>query len=165
MVRRVSAHVEIPRLDVGVGSKHSGASGELVSTVTAAVDDDFDTPAALAAIFEAATVVNQLVDAGDYSSAAELAGTIIALLKVLGVEVTLGNKHRVDDALIDAMVAERNRARARRDFDEADILREELAERSGVSSAYIWQIENGRRPNPSSEVAMKLAAALGVTAP
>ncbi|MCB0974218.1 MAG: cysteine--tRNA ligase [Actinobacteria bacterium] len=128
MVRRVSAHVEIPRLDVGVGSKHSGASGELVSTVTAAVDDDFDTPAALAAIFEAATVVNQLVDAGDYSSAAELAGTIIALLKVLGVEVTLGNKHRVDDALIDAMVAERNRARARRDFDEADILREELAE-------------------------------------
>ena len=40
---------------------------------------------------------------------------------------------------------------------------EELAERSGVSAAYIWQIENGRRPNPSSDVAMKLAAALGAT--
>ncbi|NUM55793.1 MAG: helix-turn-helix transcriptional regulator [Candidatus Hydrogenedentes bacterium] len=40
---------------------------------------------------------------------------------------------------------------------------EELAESSGISKPYIWQIESGRRANPTGEVLRKLAAALGTT--
>jgi len=39
----------------------------------------------------------------------------------------------------------------------------ELAEQSGVSPPYIWQIEGGKRKNPSGEVLNKLASALGTT--
>ena len=38
-----------------------------------------------------------------------------------------------------------------------------LAERSGVSKAYIWQIESGRRASPSARVLHRLAVALGTT--
>ncbi len=39
----------------------------------------------------------------------------------------------------------------------------ELSEMSGVSKPYIWQIEDGRRKNPSGEILRKLASALGTT--
>ena len=38
-----------------------------------------------------------------------------------------------------------------------------LADISGVSKPYIWQIEDGRRKSPSGEVLLKLASALGTT--
>ena len=38
-----------------------------------------------------------------------------------------------------------------------------LAEASGVSPPYIWQIESGAKKNPSGEVLQKLAAGLGTT--
>ncbi len=39
----------------------------------------------------------------------------------------------------------------------------ELAEASGVSPPYIWQIEKGMKKNPSGEVLKRLAAGLGTT--
>ena len=39
----------------------------------------------------------------------------------------------------------------------------DLAEASGVSKPYIWQIESGRRANPTGDVLRKLAPALGTT--
>lgn len=39
----------------------------------------------------------------------------------------------------------------------------ELADAAGVSKPYIWQIESGRRANPSADKLQKIAAALGVT--
>ena len=38
----------------------------------------------------------------------------------------------------------------------------ELAERSGLSQPYIWQIESGRRKNPGGSSLQKLAGALGI---
>ena len=40
---------------------------------------------------------------------------------------------------------------------------EDLAKVSNVSKPYIWQIESGRRKNPTGDVLRKLAAALGTT--
>ena len=39
----------------------------------------------------------------------------------------------------------------------------ELAAESQVSKPYIWQIEDGRRNNPSGEILRRLASALGTT--
>ena len=39
----------------------------------------------------------------------------------------------------------------------------DLAERSGLSKAYIWQVEAGRRASPSARVLHRLAVALGTT--
>ena len=41
----------------------------------------------------------------------------------------------------------------------------DLARASGISAAYLHQIESGRRGNPSGEKLQRLATALGVTIP
>jgi len=50
------------------------------------------------------------------------------------------------------------RLRVERGLSVAD-----LASASGISKPYIWQIESGRRQNPSGEKLQRLATALGVT--
>ena len=49
--------------------------------------------------------------------------------------------------------------------EEKDLSVADLAEQSDVSKPYIWQIEDGRRKNPTGEVLRKLASALGTTVP
>lgn len=39
----------------------------------------------------------------------------------------------------------------------------ELADMAGISAAYLSQLESGERDNPSFDVALSLAAALGVS--
>lgn len=94
----------------------------------AALDDDFNTPVALAVLFELATEVNK-------TASAETAALLQALAGVLGLltrspEVFLQGSVSAagsDHAVIDALVAARSAAKKARNFAEADRLREELA--------------------------------------
>lgn len=38
-----------------------------------------------------------------------------------------------------------------------------LADAAGLSKGYLWQLENGKEPNPSLAVLIKIATALGTT--
>ncbi len=103
------------------------AADELVrGAFVAAMDDDFGTPGALAVIFDAAAAANVAIDDGDPARAVGLVATVVELTGALGLglegELTV-------DAEIDALVAARDEARARRDFAAADEIRDELAER------------------------------------
>ncbi len=89
-----------------------------------AMDDDFDTPGAVAAVFDAVNAANVAIDAGDDAIAARLIATIAALLGALGLARVASDER---DAGIDARVAARDAARAARDFAAADRIRDELA--------------------------------------
>ena len=91
-----------------------------------AMDDDFNTPGALAALFESATELNRKADP-------VLAGTVKGLAAVLGVLQQLPSQFlqagtALDAATIEARIAERQAAKAARDFATADRIRDELAE-------------------------------------
>jgi len=88
------------------------------------MNDDFGTPGATAVVFDAVGAANQAIDAGDTARAASLLATVIELASVLGLTIASGAG---DDAGIDALVAEREAARAARDFATADQIRDELA--------------------------------------
>ena len=104
----------------------------------AAMDDDFNTPEAISVLFDLAREVNRARES-DPDRARGLAGTLRALGAVLGLldadaEAWLRGASAVegagrgpDDGEIEAMIARRAAARARREWGEADRLRDELA--------------------------------------
>jgi cysteinyl-tRNA synthetase len=91
----------------------------------ARMDDDLDTPGALAGIFELASAAHSRADAGDEGEGRRLALTAAVLGAALGLPL------RTEAAEIDEasarLVAERDEARRAKDFGRADALRDELA--------------------------------------
>jgi cysteinyl-tRNA synthetase len=107
----------------------------------AAMDDDFNTPEAIAVLFELAREINKC-RAGTPARAASLAACLLQLGGVLGLvqsdpEMFLqGSAGKADgqglsDTEIDALIAQRLAAREARDWAEADRIRDEL-EQQGV---------------------------------
>ena len=99
----------------------------------ARMDDDLDTPGALAGIFELVTTAHSAADAGDEDEGGRLAHTAAVLAAALGLSL------RAADIEVDEesarLVAERDEARQSRDFARADQLRDELVARG-------WTVED-----------------------
>ena len=96
-----------------------------------AMDDDFNTPEALAVLFDLSHHINQAKATGELAVAAELAASLRRLGALLGIlqqdpERYLQGDDRNDDADIDKLITRRDEARARRDWAEADRLRDAL---------------------------------------
>ena len=103
---------------------------------SAAMDDDFNTAEAVAVLFELAREINRARD-DDPARAARLGGTLRGLGDVLGLlqmdpvaflQAGAGSGDGLDDAAIEALIAERNAARKNRDFATADRVRDQLNE-------------------------------------
>jgi cysteinyl-tRNA synthetase len=100
---------------------------EAAAEFTAAMDDDFGTPEAMAVVFRLARDTNSAIDEGDLERAAGGLVTVRELAGALGLELDDGGG--AEDADIDELVEQRNRAREQRNFAEADRIRAELADR------------------------------------
>ncbi len=108
----------------------------------AAMNDDFNTPEALAVMFDLAHGINRARSAGQAGRAAALAGTLKRLGGVLGLlgqdpEAYFkgggaGVAQGLSDAEVETLVARREAARAARNWAEADRIRDELASRGIV---------------------------------
>jgi cysteinyl-tRNA synthetase len=94
------------------------------------MDDDFDTPAALAYVFELVRDTNVALDENLRETAAAAYATVRELAGVLGIE--LSDSAPEADAEIDALVEAREAARRARDWAEADRIRDELSRRGIV---------------------------------
>ncbi len=87
-----------------------------------ALADDFNTPRALAEAFD-------LVSASNRGEEIEGAGTALAeMLATLGLDSLAGEDSAEVGADVQALLAEREKARAARDFERSDRIREQLAE-------------------------------------
>jgi cysteinyl-tRNA synthetase len=100
----------------------------------AAMDDDFNTPEALAALQGVARELNQAKASGNRRQATQAAATLRAMGAVLGVlqqdpdsylKRSVGEKTMSDDA-IEALLAARQAARAAKNFAESDRIRQQL---------------------------------------
>ncbi|HRJ88591.1 MAG TPA: cysteine--tRNA ligase [Pyrinomonadaceae bacterium] len=110
----------------------SSAVQKARSEFEAAMDDDFNTAAALAAIHDMVREVNSLVAAGDLGEAerGSVLDAIDAFDSVLGI-FDRGSLQTLETE-IELLIEERQEARRRRDFARSDAIRDELIERGIV---------------------------------
>jgi len=112
-------------------------TGVLPAAFGAALDDDLGTPAAIAVVHEAVRAGNTALDAGDRDAALTAAGEVRSMLDVFGLDplsdtwsalqpTVDSGAQRALAALVDELLADRQRARARRDFAAADAIRARL---------------------------------------
>ncbi len=111
-------------LEVAADHRFEGDGAVLFEEVSAVLDDDLRTPLAVALLFDAVAAANTAADAGDENRGRDLATAVNALFGALGLRL-----HSSEDA-VDAhsgeLVRQRDEARAHKDWDEADRLRNEL---------------------------------------
>jgi len=96
----------------------------------AAMDDDFDTPAAIAVLQTLRREANTAFDHGRIADASELTATLRSLARALGLELSDATPDVEHD--ITELVAQREAARAVKDWAEADRIRDELETRGIV---------------------------------
>ena len=100
-------------------------SKEYVDSFEKAMDDDFNTADAIAAVFELVKYINTTADgesSGEYLES--LLKRLLSLTDVLGIIVE--KEDEILDADIEALIAERQTARKEKNFARADQIRDEL---------------------------------------
>jgi len=107
---------------------------ELFERVVTVMNDDLNTPLAVAELFDAVSVANTLADEGHEASARRLAQSVSVLFGALGLSLLAGS-HEVDE-VAESLVLQRDEARLAKNWAEADRLRDELVKRG-------WIVEDG----------------------
>jgi len=136
------------------GTRFAGVGARVVPDDFAeAMDDDLNVPQALAVLHDAVRTGNSALDDGDLDAAAREWQHVQAMVAVLGVDPLApewrgadeGDAHRALGTIVETLLAQRQQARAARDFALADRVREMLAS-AGITiedtpSGSHWSLE------------------------
>ncbi len=87
------------------------------------MEDDLDTPKAMALVFDTVRAANSAIDAGD-AAAGPLVAAVMEICSAVGLELAAGGGDLPDDVV--AKAAALDQARADKDFAAADAIRAEL---------------------------------------
>ncbi|MDT8428197.1 MAG: cysteine--tRNA ligase [Pseudomonadales bacterium] len=150
------AAASLERFYAGLRPFDTAAARDIVNSrfekaFKAAMNDDFNTPVALGVLFDLVREINRCKDA-EPEVAADLARLLVKLGSTLGIlqqspEVFLQqtSREKPDAEIIKALIAERQQARADRDWALADQIRARLAAMNVVvedsAKGSVWRIE------------------------
>ncbi len=110
--------------------------GEVTAAFAAALDDDLSVPAALADLQATIAEGNKLIAAGDVEALRPVLATVRTELGVLGLDPLVpnwnadggtGGAEQALGVLVEALLEQRQAARAAKDFATADLVRDQLA--------------------------------------
>jgi cysteinyl-tRNA synthetase len=113
--------------EVGVAAE---PDEEALERFRAAMDDDLDTPKAMALVFDLVRRANALLGDGDVEAAAPLAAAVLEITGAMGLELHAEEGQVADD--IRELARQRDEARAAKDWARADALRDQI-----VAAGYV----------------------------
>ena len=128
-------------------------AGDVPEAFGDAMDDDLSVPVALAVLHDTVRSGNAAMDAEDWRKAADAYASVLGMLSVLGLDPeSFGDAGRPDeararvlDSLITARLADRDAARAAKDFTTADAIRDSLAavgvQIEDTAAGPVWSID------------------------
>jgi len=122
---RLSEFVERLKSVEESGGRHPGLAKSLLEDFEEAMDDDLNTPKALAVIFTLVKKVNSMIDSKTLSRA-EASAIMEALEKINNVLWVFEFESEALPPELAALLTKRDDARKRRDFEESDRIREQL---------------------------------------
>jgi cysteinyl-tRNA synthetase len=122
---RLSEFVSRLRSSDGIEDNMAALSSRLLSDFETAMDDDLNTPKAFSVLFAFVKKVNSLIDSGRVSGHE----TSLAMAALERVNAVLGviefGEEPAPPGVVD-LIAKRDEARKRKDFEESDRIRKEL---------------------------------------
>ena len=145
--------VEIDRIEIGNIDEKDGFEDRFQE----AMDDDFNTPNAIAILFDLAHKLNELKDKGDVNSIRlarllKCLGGVLGLLKddpdqfLQGHDLTAKQELNDEVVKIERLIEGRNLARQNKDWQEADRIRDELLQMGVIledtSKGTIWRLRS-----------------------
>ena len=131
---------------LGIAEGSGAIDSQLQDKFIRTMANDFSAPQALAVIFEALRHANSAMDVEDYELVSTLYTTIIELSQVLGINFSNDKSFSsVDSSWVEQKLKSREKARAEKDFELSDSIRDELSEK-GVSiedtkDGTTWHVE------------------------
>jgi cysteinyl-tRNA synthetase len=116
---------KIDKLDIKAGAaKGVQEIEEIKNKFIEAMDDDFNTPQGLAAIFELVNLANKHIDDAGFLASAKV--VLSELLGILGISLVAKAASGLDDKAIEAKINERILLKSEKKYVEADAVRKEL---------------------------------------
>lgn len=116
----------------GLPSQKFATAPEFLDKFQAAMDDDFNTPVALSVLFEMVHEINRFREKNDLAEAANLATVLKQLANLFGLlqqdseEFLRGKMSEEFSEKIAQLISQRNQARAEKNWQRADEIRNEL---------------------------------------
>ena len=133
---RIETFIEkaIRRLDAAPDLSAAAVRASLPAAFANAMDEDLAMPAALASLHDEVRAGNAAFDSGDDAAVAASLASVLAMTTVLGINpldwaastATSSGIEQSLDHLIQGLIAERNAARADKDFAKSDAIRNQL---------------------------------------
>ncbi|MBT2551458.1 cysteine--tRNA ligase [Arthrobacter sp. ISL-5] len=134
------------------GSLFFGSHGTVPDAFAAAMDDDLNVPQALASLHDTVRAGNSALTAGDFPAARQALTSVTDMLRVLGISDAA--QPAVDDqataalgTLVEAQLAARADARARKDWAASDAIRDTLSAAGVVvednADGATWSLQRG----------------------
>jgi cysteinyl-tRNA synthetase len=133
-LRNFELRLKNAKLDAGANPKLEERAQQALTDFNAALDDDLNTAAALAAVFEYIRDANSALDSGEFlagnsAKALELLAAFDDIFDVLRPTISAFG---ISDAEIEALIEERTAAKKSRQFARSDAIRAELLEKGVV---------------------------------
>ena len=124
-------------IDLDLRKEEYSNDADLISPFKEAMEDDFNVPSALAALFEIVKSINLAKENGNIKEANVLGATLVHLSEPLGIlQQKTEDYFQIGATLsseeIQSMIDERNQAREDKDFELSDKIRDSLLEKGIV---------------------------------